>query len=56
MPTIQRLKLHEGQRAIINSPARFNVAVKRWQAFTGQHATHADTGQPFAEVTNGKNT
>jgi len=37
-------------------PKYCDVIIKRWQAFTGQHATHADTGQPFAEVTNGKNT
>jgi hypothetical protein len=28
--------------------------VKRWQDFTGKIATHAETGEPFAEVTNGK--
>jgi len=27
--------------------------VKRWQEFTGKIATYAETGQPFAEVTNG---
>jgi hypothetical protein len=31
-----------------------DVIVKRWQDFTGKIATHAETGEPFAEVTNGK--
>jgi DNA modification methylase len=30
-----------------------DVIVKRWQEFTGKIATHAETGQPFAEVSNG---
>jgi DNA modification methylase len=30
-----------------------DVIVKRWQDFTGKIAVHAETGQPFAEVTNG---
>ena len=29
------------------SPLYVDVAVRRWQTFTGQTATHADTGQPF---------
>ena len=33
-----------------------DVIVKRWQDFTGKIAIHAETGEPFAEVTNGKNT
>lgn len=33
--------------AIEISPAYVDVAVRRWQDFTGQIATHADTGQPF---------
>jgi hypothetical protein len=32
-----------------------DVIVKRWQDFTGKIATHAETGEPFAEVTNGNN-
>jgi hypothetical protein len=36
-------------------PKYCDVIVKRWQEFTGKIATHAETGQPFAEVTNGKN-
>ena len=34
-------------------PKYCDVIVKRWQAFTGKIATHAETGKPFAEVTNG---
>jgi hypothetical protein len=30
-----------------------DVIVKRWQDFTGKIATHAETNQPFAEVTHG---
>lgn len=33
--------------AIELSPAYVDVAVKRWQDFTGQKAVHAVTGQPF---------
>ena len=34
-------------------PKYCDVIVKRWQEFTGKIATHAETGQPFAEVKNG---
>ena len=34
-------------------PKYVDVIVKRWQDFTGKIATHAETGQPFAEVSNG---
>lgn len=34
-------------------PKYCDVIVKRWQDFTGKIATHAETGEPFAEVTNG---
>ena len=34
-------------------PKYCDVIVKRWQDFTGKIATHAETGQPFAEVKNG---
>jgi DNA modification methylase len=34
-------------------PKYCDVIVKRWQDFTGKIATHAETGLPFAEVTNG---
>jgi DNA modification methylase len=37
------------------SPDYCDVIVKRWQNFTGKIATHAETGEPFAEVTNGNN-
>jgi len=37
-------------------PKYCDVIVKRWQDFTGKIAIHAETGEPFAEVTNGKNT
>jgi DNA modification methylase len=33
--------------AIEISPAYCDVTVQRWQAFTGQRATHATTGEPF---------
>lgn len=35
--------------AIELSPAYVDVAVKRWQDFTGEKAIHADTGVPFDE-------
>lgn len=34
-------------------PRYCDVIVKRWQEFTGKIAVHAETGQPFAEVTHG---
>jgi len=37
-------------------PKYCDVIVKRWQDFTGKIAIHAETGEPFAEVTNGKDT
>ncbi|RYD53741.1 MAG: site-specific DNA-methyltransferase [Verrucomicrobiaceae bacterium] len=37
--------------AIELSPAYVDVAVMRWQAFTGQEATLEDDGRSFAEVT-----
>lgn len=36
--------------AIELSPAYVDVAVKRWQDFTGQEAVHAETGQTFAKM------
>jgi hypothetical protein len=36
--------------AIELDPAYVDVAVLRWQAFTGGTATLEDTGRPFAEV------
>ena len=35
-------------------PKYCDVIIKRWQDFTGKIATHAETGQPFAEVTHEK--
>jgi site-specific DNA-methyltransferase (adenine-specific) len=34
-------------------PKYCDVIVKRWQEFTGQEATHAETGQTFAEIVAG---
>ena len=34
-------------------PKYCDVIVRRWQDFTGKIATHAETGEPFAEVTHG---
>jgi DNA modification methylase len=34
-------------------PKYCDVIVKRWQNFTGKIATHAETGEPFAEVKDG---
>jgi DNA modification methylase len=36
--------------AIELSPAYVDVAVKRWQDFTGEEATHEETGQTFAQM------
>lgn len=36
--------------AIEISPAYCDVAVLRWQSFTGQQATHAETGATFADT------
>ena len=34
-------------------PKYVDVIIKRWQDFTGKIAVHAETNQPFAEVTHG---
>ena len=34
-------------------PKYVDVIVKRWQAFTGKDAVHADSGQTFNEIVNG---
>jgi site-specific DNA-methyltransferase (adenine-specific) len=34
-------------------PRYCDVIIKRWQEFTGQEATHAETGKTFAEMANG---
>jgi hypothetical protein len=36
--------------AIELNPAYVDVAVKRWQDFTGQKAVHEDTGKTFEEM------
>jgi len=41
-------------RSMELDPKYCDVIVKRWQDFTGKIATHAETGQPFAEVKNDK--
>jgi DNA modification methylase len=35
------------------SPQYVDVAVRRWQQFTGQQAIHAETGKTFTEVASG---
>lgn len=37
-------------RGVDIDPIYVDVAVERWQKFTGQEAIHAETGQTFAEV------
>jgi DNA methylase len=38
--------------AIELAPQYVDVAVRRWEAFTGQQATHEATGRKFAETAN----
>jgi DNA modification methylase len=53
--TLIAAEKHGVQAFIMEFDPRFcDVIVKRWQDFTGKIATHAETGEPFAEVTNGK--
>jgi len=40
--------------AIELNPAYVDVAVKRWQDFTGQEAVHAESGKTFNEMSNAK--
>jgi len=40
-------------RLIELDPKYCDVIIKRWQDYTGKQATHAETGQPFAEASNG---
>jgi DNA modification methylase len=52
--TLIAAEKHGAQAFIMEFDPRFvDVIIKRWQDFTGKIATHAETGQPFAEVTNG---
>jgi ParB-like chromosome segregation protein Spo0J len=46
-------KTNRKARLMELAPQYCDVIVKRWQDFTGKIAVHAETGQPFAEVTNG---
>ena len=46
-------KTNRHARLMELDPKYCDVIVKRWQDFTGKIATHAETGQPFAEVSNG---
>jgi len=32
------------------NPAYVDVAIERWQAFTGQDALHVETGESFAAL------
>ena len=40
--------------AIELNPAYVDVAVKRWQEFTGEQAVHAETGETFDAMTEGR--
>jgi DNA modification methylase len=52
--TLIAAEKHGAQAFIMEFDPRFvDVIVKRWQDYTGKIATHAETGKPFAEVTNG---
>jgi DNA modification methylase len=46
-------KTNRQARLMELDPKYCDVIVKRWQDFTGKIAVHAETGQPFAEVTHG---
>jgi DNA modification methylase len=43
-------KLGREGRGIELSPAYVDVAVKRWQEFTGFEAVHEETGRTFNEI------
>lgn len=44
-------KTNRKARLMELAPQYCDVIIKRWQDFTGKIAVHAETGQPFAEVT-----
>ncbi len=53
--TLIAAEKHGAQAFVMEFDPKFcDVIVKRWQDFTGKIATHAETGQPFAEVKNDK--
>jgi DNA modification methylase len=53
--TLIAAEKHGAQAFIMEFDPRFvDVIVKRWQDFTGKTAVHAETNQPFAEVTHDK--
>lgn len=55
--TLIAAEKHGVQAFIMEFDPKFcDVIIKRWMNFTGKIAIHAETGEPFAEVTNGKNT
>lgn len=45
-------KTNRQARLMELDPKYVDVIIKRWQDFTGKQAIHAETGQPFAEVSN----